>query len=263
MTQSQSSLQEYQTLNHLTSVFFGVDNHTEFVSGVQKSVNHLKGQQGIYTGDNLFTYHRNLSFLEDMPLMTAFQKHTNTDIEKAVLWRISVVLWGARNGLKLDGDFVKCACYKGTTARIICDAINFGERTDKNYYLYDLFDHDPSMPHHTMPEHSKELFRYVTERFSDCTNVRVTQGRVPEILSTIAPEKIAFMHLDLNNAAAEIGALDSLFEKMVPGAVLVLDDYGWLAYRAQKLAEDPWFAARGYFVVELPTGQGLVIKQKG
>jgi len=68
------------------------------------------------------------------------------------------------------------------------------------------------------------------------------------------------MHLDLNNADAEIGALKLLFERMVPGAVLVLDDYGWLAYRAQKLAEDPWFAQRGYRVLELPTGQGLLIK---
>jgi hypothetical protein len=47
---------------------------------------------------------------------------------------------------------------------------------------------------------------------------------------------------------------------MVPGAVLILDDYGWLGYRAQKLAEDPWFEKRGYRVLELPTGQGLLIK---
>jgi hypothetical protein len=263
VTQNQNNEQPKQTLNHLTAVFFGLDNHEKFVGGIQNSVDQIQGQQGIYTGDNLFTYHRNLSFLEDAPLMAAFEKHTQTDIEKAVLWRISVVLWGARNGLKLDGDFVECACYKGTTARIICDAIKFGDRQDKRYYLYDLFDHDPTMPHHTMPEHSKELFRYVKDRFSDCGNVTVTQGSVPQVLATVAPEKIAFMHIDLNNAAAEIGALDCLFEKMVPGAVLVLDDYGWLGYRAQKLAEDPWFAARGYFVVELPTGQGLVIKQKG
>ena len=41
---------------------------------------------------------------------------------------------------------------------------------------------------------------------------------------------------------------------------MVLDDYGWRGYRAQKLAEDPWLAARGYQVLELPTGQGLLFK---
>ena len=98
------------------------------------------------------------------------------------------------------------------------------------------------------------------ERFSGFDNVTVTQGRVPEILAEVAPQKIAFMHLDMNNADAEVGALEVLFDRMVPGAVLILDDYGWLAYRAQKLAEDPWFAKYGYRVLEMPTGQGMLIK---
>src|SRR5690606_35177127 len=106
----------------------------------------------------------------------------------------------------------------------------------------------------------KQLYAQVRNRFVDTPNVIVTQGKVPDVLAEVVPEKIAFMHLDMNNAEAEIGALEVLFERMVPGAVMVLDDYGWLAYRQQALAEDPWFAQRGYRVLELPTGQGLVIK---
>jgi hypothetical protein len=104
------------------------------------------------------------------------------------------------------------------------------------------------------------LYADVKARFADTPNVTITQGKVPDVLAEVAPEKIAFMHLDLNNADAEIGALEVLFERMVPGAILVLDDYGWMGYRNQKLAEDPWFAKRGYRILEMPTGQGLVIK---
>jgi hypothetical protein len=246
--------------NHLSTIFFGLQNSKSFVQGLQKMVDSIKGQTGIYAGDNLFTYHRNLSFLEDESFMKAFNVHATTEIEKAVLWRISTVLWGVRNGLRLEGDFVECACYKGTTVRVILDAVNFGSYPDRHYYLYDLFEHDPSQPHHAMPEHSKYLYAQVKERFSDFNNVKVTQGKVPEILGEVSPKKIAFMHLDLNNADAEIGALEVLCDLMVPGAVLILDDYGWLAYRAQKLAEDPWFAKYGYRVLELPTGQGLLVK---
>lgn len=192
--------------------------------------------------------------------MAAFSQQATTAIEKAILWRISTVLWGFRNGLRLEGDFVECACYKGTTARIICDTVDFSKYPDRHYYLYDLFDHDPSLPHHAMPEHSKELYAAVKEKFSLFSNVTVTQGKVPEVLAEVASEKIAFMHIDMNNADAEIGALEVLFDRMVPGALLILDDYGWLGYRAQKLAEDPWLEKRGYRVLELPTGQGLVIK---
>lgn len=246
--------------NHLKPVFFGLKNAALFTQGIQSALDGISGVAGAYAGDNLFTYHRNLSFLEDKAFMEAFRRHATTDIEQAVLWRISVVLWGVRNGLRLEGDFVECACYKGTTARIVCDTVDFASHSDRHYYLYDLFDHDPTQPHHAMPEHSKQLFAWVKQRFSDFPNVTVTQGKVPETLNDVAPEKVAFMHLDMNNADAEIGALEVLFDRMVPGAVLVLDDYGWLGYRAQKDAEDPWFAQRGYRVLELPTGQGLVIK---
>lgn len=111
-----------------------------------------------------------------------------------------------------------------------------------------------------MSEHGDKLYAEVKARFSDTPNVTVTQGKVPEVLAEVAPQKIAFMHLDLNNVDAEMGALEVLFDRLVPGAMLVFDDYGWMAYRNQKLAEAPWLAARGYRVLELPTGQGLVIK---
>ncbi len=142
------------------------------------------------------------------------------------------------------------------TARIVCDYLDFTQHPECHYYLYDLFDHDPSLPHHAMPEHSKQLYARVKQRFAGVPNATVTQGKVPDVLRDVAPEKIAFMHLDLNNAEAEIGALEMLFNRLLPGGVLVR----WAGYRAQKVAEDLWFAARGYKVLELPTGQGLLIK---
>jgi O-methyltransferase len=247
-------------MNHIQPTFFGVSNGPAFIAGLQQSINMIRPQEGIYCGDNLFTFGRNLGFLEDPAFMKAFAQHAQTPVERAVAWRMAIVLWGARNGLKLEGDFVECACYKGTTARIVCDAVNFAAEASRRYYLYDLFDHDPSLPYRPMPENSGKPFGEVRRRFADLKNVTVTQGKVPEVLETIAPDRIAFLHLDLNNAAAEIGALEILFDRLVPGAVLILDDYGWLGYRAQKLVEDPWLERRGYRVLELPTGQGLVIK---
>lgn len=246
--------------NFLSNQFWGVGKHHEFIKGIQHGINQLEVQDGIYAGDNLFTYQRNLSFMGDEKLMASYHKHATTPVEQSILWRMSLVAWGARNGMRLEGDFVECACYKGTTARIVCDYLDFASHPERHYYLYDLFEHDPSMPHHDMPEHGAELYETVRQRFVDTPNVTVTKGKVPDVLEQVAPTKIAFLHLDLNNASAEIGALELLFDRMVPGAVLILDDYGWLDYREQKLAEDPWLEKRGYRVAELPTGQGLVIK---
>ncbi|MBX3453379.1 TylF/MycF/NovP-related O-methyltransferase [Ferrovibrio sp.] len=246
--------------NYTIGIFFGIDpaEKDQFGAGLQQAAEAAK-MGGVFYGDNLFTFGRNLSFLDDTPFFEAVRRHSETRVEKALIWRHAVLAWAARQGLRLDGDFVECACYKGTSARILCDTLDFGKR-DKTYWLYDLFEHDESMAHHAMPEHGDGLYEQVKARFADTPNVRITRGAVPAVLHEAAPEKIAFMHLDLNNADAEIGALELLFDRMLPGAMLVLDDYGWLNYRAQKLAEDAWFAKRGYHVLELPTGQGLLIK---
>ena len=244
--------------NNLSTVFWGAKEG--FIPSIQEAINNLNNQDGIFTGDQLFTFGRNLSFLSDHEFMAAFEKNAKNPIEKAIIWRTAVLAWAARHAMHLDGDFIECACYKGTTAKIICDVVDF-EKSNKKYYLYDLFEHDPSMPHHAMAEHSKELYAKTQARFADYPNVIVSAGKVPDILHEVAPEKISFMHIDLNNAPAEIGALEVLFERMVPGAILVLDDYGWIGYGAQKIAEDPWLAERGYLVLELPTGQGLVFKR--
>jgi len=70
------------------------------------------------------------------------------------------------------------------------------------------------------------------------------------------------MHIDLNSAEYEIAVLEVLFGRLVPGGVLILDDYEWGGmYRKQKIAEDAWFEQRQYRVFPLPTGQGMVLKR--
>lgn len=137
--------------NYAPNFFYQLKDPTEFTNGIQHALNQIKNPGGIFIGDNLFTYHRNLSFLENKKLMTAFQQHATTPVEQSLLWRCSVVAWAARNGMRLEGDFVEIACYKGTTARIVCDYIDLQAHPERHYYLYDLFEHDPGDPHHAMP----------------------------------------------------------------------------------------------------------------
>ncbi len=132
--------------------------------------------------------------------------------------------------------------------------------SDKGIWLYDMFEHDETMRHHAMPEHGADLFAQVTERFADIENAHVIRGEVPAILAEGAPDKVSHAHLDLNDATAELGALEFFFDRLVTGGTIIFDDYGWLGYRPQKLAEDAWLAERGYSILELPTGQGLLIK---
>lgn len=76
------------------------------------------------------------------------------------------------------------------------------------------------------------------------------------------PERIAYLHIDLNSANAKISVLEVLFDRVVSGGVIVFDDYGWKSFSRQREAEDRFMAERGYRILELPTGQGLVIKNR-
>lgn len=98
-------------------------------------------------------------------------------------------------------------------------------------------------------------------RFFEKPHVKVIKGVVPDVLRTTAPGTIAYLHIDMNSPAPEIGALDLLFDRVLLGGVIILDDYGWILHRRQKEAADRFMSTRGYDILELPTGQGLLIKR--
>ena len=237
---------------------YGLIDATAFRAARQVMFEQIKYQGGIFAADNLITWNKSLDFLRDSAFAEAVNRNARPGAERGVVWRTNTLVWAARQAANLPGDFVECACYRGSTARTVIDMVGI---TGRKYFLYDLFDHDETMAHHAMPEHSETLFNEVQARFPE-PEVIVTQGRVPDSLHTTAPDKIAMIHLDLNNVDAEIGALELLWDRIVPGGVLILDDYGWASYRAQQVAEKAWMAERGQSILELPTGQGLVIKHR-
>ena len=244
--------------NHLLGVFHGVSDYAAFCGAIQTAANLVPGGH-CFAGDNLFTISRNLGFMDDAKLMDSFNAQATTIIEKSLLWRYYVLCWSAHRAMRIDGDLVECACYKGTGARIVADYVDLNA-SEKSFYLYDLFETDEAAPQDNLPEHGSALYDRVKARFAEFPGAHVIKGRVPAILHEQAPETIAHLHLDLNDASAEIAALEFFWDRITPGGSIVLDDFGWQGYQQQHLAETAWFAERGYLALELPTGQGLVIK---
>ena len=109
------------------------------------------------------------------------------------------------------------------------------------------------------------LYEGVVKRFADRPYVVIHRGFLPESLEQNSPERISLLHLDLgsgvNSTKPEIACLELLFDRIVPGGMVVFDDYGWRTYGQQKAAQDSFFAERGYKILELPTGQGLLVKR--
>ena len=216
---------------------------------------------GSHFADNLLTWGRNMSMLDDAPFVAAWQANAESDADKAVVWRRYVLASAAYHCVQLDGDFVECGAYTGVGIKTVLDYLG-GPSFPRTFWGYDVFEHGDSMLNHPMPEHGPELYERVRKKFAGYPQMRLLKGLIPEVFAEGCPLRIAYLHIDLNQADAEIAALDHLFDRMVPGGLLILDDYEWGGvYRPQKIAEDAWFQQRNYRVMPLPTGQGLIIKR--
>jgi Methyltransferase domain len=101
----------------------------------------------------------------------------------------------------------------------------------------------------------------VAANFAEWPNVEIVQGRIPEILDGLNVESVAYLHIDLNAAAAERSALAHFWPLMSTGAIVLFDDYGFGGeHRLQKAAVDEFAAGENAPVLSLPTGQGLMVK---
>jgi O-methyltransferase len=238
--------------------FRGVKNSELFAAKARELTGDMA--PGFHFADSFITWARNNSMLDDKLFVTAWSANVGSPVDHSVIWRRYVLACAAFHCVQLDGAFVECGANAGVGVKTVVDYLG-GPEFPKEFWAYDLFDHTEDMTNHAMPEHAPDLFSQVQAKFAGYPQVHVIQGAIPGSLEGNSPPRIAYLHIDMNQASAEVAALDVLFERMVPGGILILDDYEWSFYRDQKLAEDDWFDKRGYRVMPLPTGQGLVIKR--
>ena len=244
--------------NYFFPLFWGTKDNEAVTASIKEAAS--KVEPGLHFADNFFTWGRNNSMFDDGEFLTAWRANAETDPDRAIVWRRYILACAGYHCAQLDGDFVECGAYMGVGIKTVLDYLG-GKEFPKTFWGYDLFEHDAAMLHHAMPEHGSELYEKVTAKFAGYNNVRIVKGEIPAVFANDSPAKIAYLHIDLNQAPAEIAVLNHLFDRVVPSGMIILDDYEWFAYRSQKLAEDPWFEERGYRVMPLPTGQGLVIKR--
>lgn len=248
-------------------MFYGIPpgREKEFQQALATIADIYKGQ--VYSNDMLITMARNLSFRHDQKFISSFYDSVTNEQEKSLVWRLHTLVWAAKNALNVEGDFVECGVFKGFCSGVILKYLDFQD-LPRRAYLYDTFE---GLPEKTSTEQERRNWDYtkydaeaiyngVCEKFSGFKNVKIIRGIVPDSFDVAVPEKIAFLHIDMNSEQAEMLALEHLFDKVTPGGVIVFDDFGWTSNVNQMKAELAFMNERGHYVLEIPTGQGVVIK---
>jgi hypothetical protein len=184
-------------------------------------------------------------------------------------WRTHVALWAASNALHLEGDLVECGVHTGLLSMAICDYLDFDKYPDKKFYLFDTYEGipeegldgtDKAMASKYNEELYYDVYAIVKKNFSRFPNVFLVKGLLPDSISQVNIEKIAYLSVDLNNARYEKATIEALWDKLVAGAIIVLDDYGFKGHEPQYKMWNEFASSKGRLIMTCPTGQGLLMK---
>jgi hypothetical protein len=228
--------------------------------------------------DGLATAHWS-AHATDKKFQTAYMKAVDEGlaVDPKIEWRAHVVCWAAANGLRTGGAFVECGVNRGFLSRIIIDYL--GVEEVPAFYLLDTYSGfsekylSASEAVRLKMWHQKsgrqgswqagmydDCYDDVVKTFSDCPQVRIVRGTVPETLPEVKEEKIGYLSLDMNCAMPEIAALEYFWPNMMTGAYVVMDDYGFTGHEEQRDAFNDWAGRKNVPLLSLPTGQGLLVK---
>jgi len=99
----------------------------------------------------------------------------------------------------------------------------------------------------------------VKQYFKKYPSIKVVKGLIPEVLEQLSETPIAFLHIDLNSAPAESAALQKLKIRLIPGAIIVFDDYGGFEGQDQASVHEDFATQNGKDLLILPTGQAIIV----
>ncbi len=230
---------------------------------------------GRYTEDGLVTVH-NHEFLDDPEFQAAYARglQSGHGVDPCHRWRVHTALWVAHAASKLDGDFVECGVNTGFISSAVMKSLNWNQ-LNKTFYLFDTFD-GPVEDWFSETERAqakveqsieaRALGRYFTNvaavqhNFSEWNGVRVVKGAIPQTLDQANCDHVAYLHIDMNQAYPEAKAAEYFWPRLVDGAFVLLDDYAYKGYEAQKIAMDKFARRVGVSILSMPTGQGLMVR---
>lgn len=172
----------------------------------------------------------------------------------------------------IDGALVECGVWRGGSVLAMIRALQQAGVTDRDIYLFDTFegmtepaDVDTSLfdePALTTWQRAKTTGRLAWDHFfrRDLFNLDAVKelmygtgypparihfvvGKVEDTIPDQAPERIAVLRLDTDWYASTKHELTHLYPRLVPGGVLIIDDYGH--WEGCRKAVDEYFEQEG------------------
>jgi hypothetical protein len=183
----------------------------------------------------------------------------------------------------IPGDLVECGAWRGGSMMAVAlTLLRIGD-TSRHLYLYDTFE---GMPHPDDVDRAildgRPASQYLAESAKGdrngywCTadeedvrrNMALTKypveqmhfvrGAVEETIPRVVPNQIALLRLDTDWYSSTRHELEHLYPRLVPGGVLIVDDYGY--WSGARKAVDEYFAKSPVLLLRLDSAARIAIR---
>lgn len=159
----------------------------------------------------------------------------------------------------IDGDIVECGTFKGHSAYIIGSVA----QTNKFIHLFDSWE-GLSSPGIFDGSYWKRGALNSTENearnlLNNHPNYTFHRGWIPSSFQNVEIQQISLLHLDLDLYEPTLQSLQYFWSKVMPGGIVISDDYGFITCPGVKKAFDDFFSEKND-IFHLTTGQAVVIK---
>lgn len=204
-------------------------------------------------------------------ILTQFRPES-VDAEVAQLrWRHYLVFWSASLACRLatsgPRNFVEMGVCDGLTAWFASNARQKW-KCGGEFFLYDAWEGMRADLLSGTERASAGSYSYLEventrKNLALCgmDSFVFNKGYVPESFTVSRnPDTLAWLHIDLNSAAPTIASLDFFWDRLLPGGVVLLDDFAWPGYEETRYQVEQWCSARSQDILHLPTGQALLLK---
>ena len=191
-------------------------------------------------------------------LYDPIRAHTLVSPERA--WMLLHLM---RHALALPGDFAEFGVFRGGTALLAAEIL----RDAHDARALHLFDSFAGMPVTSDGEpFSQGDFGQTSEAAVRAlvaptgANAQFHAGFIPDTFQGVDIPRLAFAHVDVDLYQSVLDSIEFVYPRLVPGGILVFDDYGFPSCTRAREATDQAFAGRREKPIYLPTGQAFVIK---
>jgi O-methyltransferase len=180
----------------------------------------------------------------------------------------------------IEGDVVECGVWRGGSMHAVARVLDGLGDHSRDLYLFDTFDGmteptekdlrtgDSRSAKELMESQAKAtagIWAYasledVQEGFASvpypAEKIHYVQGKVEDTVPAQAPERISLLRLDTDWYESTRHELEHLYPRLVPGGVLIIDDYG--SWQGSTQATDEFLEASGARLLLLRAGTGRI-----